>query len=162
MGISGARRLESVVSKQPKEPTGTGDRLEEWSLVDAPPAEKTQRKVPARGADPYNRVAAKEGTSIDRPKARSLDDMRQLSEEIQKASTWVPPPTVATEELLVRMAGLRTKLERCLEQIDALSKAVPQSADRRSEELLTRLKETGRHLQHALDELEPGQLKLKD
>lgn len=148
--------------KPPKEPTGTGDRPEHWSLVDTPPAEKQRRKATARGADPYNRVASKEGPSIERPKARSLDDMRRLSAQIRKAPTWVPPPAVATEELLVRIAGLRSKLERCLDQISSLSKAVPQSGDHRCEELLMRLTECGRHLAHALDELAPSQLALRE
>ena len=60
------------------------------------------------------------------------------------------------------MAGLRSRLERCLDQVNALSKGLPQSGDRRAEELLTRLKESGRHLQSALDELAPNRLAVKD
>jgi len=150
------------MSKQPKEPAGSGDRPEQWSLIDAPPDEKQRGKAAVRGADPYNRAASKEGPSIDGPKARSLDDMRRLSAQIQEAPTWMPPPAVATEELLVRIAGLRSRLERCLEQINILSNGAPQSGDRRGEELLMRLRECGRHLQNALDELLPSQLALKD
>ena len=148
------------MSKHPRQPR-SADPAGEWRLVDTPRAGKGRGRAPAHGADPYNRLV-KEARSAEPAKARSLDDMRRLSAQIQKAPTWVPPPTVASEELLVRMAGLRSRLERCLEQVNGLGKSVPQPGDLRTEGLLARLQQSGRHLQDALDELAPDPLTVKD
>jgi len=46
----------------------------------------------AFGSDPYNQTAATAETSGVRPRRRSLDDMRALSEAIKNSSDWRREP----------------------------------------------------------------------
>jgi hypothetical protein len=160
--VTGGGRVHYAARMSKNAPTRSGDPSGEWRIE--PTSAEGERRKAGGGADPYNRTtqATEPQQVAPKPKARSLDDMRRLSADIQRAPTWVPPRKVTGDELLKEMATLHAKLERALNQIKILSNAIARSGDHRAEELLAQLKEGARHLENALDELTPDPLTLQE
>jgi hypothetical protein len=125
----------------------------ELSLAD------TQRLV---SGDPYNnknRVATPKPAAPHKPvdpnRRRSLDDMRQLSQDIRSAPTWVSPKRDASQELAQNLAGLRVELERALAQLRILRTMDPDPSDQRAAEMMEQLRDAARHLEQTISALLP-------